>query len=405
MKTPVLISFVILLLLVSCKKDDPQPAIQDPVTIELPDKASGIIQNSNAFGLNLFREVSAVEDNNLMLSPLSASVALTMALNGADGQTFDQMYQMLGYEGLTIEEVNQVYLSLTEQLLAADPKVELALANALWYRLDFNVKQSYLETMSKVFNSHIEGLDFADPSALDVMNKWASDNTNGKIPKVLDEISWQAVMFLMNALYFKGDWTWQFDPDKTSDGDFLMENGSSVTVPVMSGKLPVKVYSGNDYTAAELFYGRQNFSMIFIVPQGTVGDFIEGWGGDDYLELTAALDDISEPTEKDVFIPRFKFDFEKELNDQLKALGMTDAFDPDLADFLGISDTDIFISFVKQNTFIEVNEEGTEAAAVTTIGFEFTSIDMFAVDRPFVFAIRERTTNTLLFIGKVLDPS
>jgi serpin B len=237
------------------------------------------------------------------------------------------------------------------------------------------------------------------------MNQWASDNTNGKIPKVLDEISWEAVMFLMNALYFKGDWTWQFDPDKTKDGDFLMEDGSTVTVPVMYGNVPVKVHAGSGYTAAEMFYGRKNFSMVLMVPQGSVDDFIESFTAEEFQDLTTALDEIPEPVEKDVFIPKFKFDYEKILTDQLKTLGMIDAFDPILADFSGISDTPIFISFVKQNTFIEVNEEGTEAAAVTTIGFEFTSIESFSADRPFVFAIRERTTNTLLFVGKVLDPS
>ncbi len=392
-------------LLVSCKKDDPEPQAQQPVNLELPPKADGVINNSNEFGLDLFKSVSAVDDENLMLSPLSASTALTMLLNGCGGQSYEQIHQMLGYEGLTMGEVNQVYASLTEQLLSADPKVELALANAVWYRLAFNVRQPYLDTMSTVFDSHIEGLDFNSPSALEVMNQWASDNTNGKIPEVLDEISAEAVMFLMNALYFKGDWTWQFDPSKTSDGPFTLEDGSTVTVPIMQGELPVKTYYGNNYSALEMFYGRQNFSMILIEPQTTVSEFLDGFDIGAWQELTSSLDAAPVPSKMDLFIPKFKFEYEKQLNDQLQALGMTDVFIPSLANLSGISDASIYVSFVKQNTFVEVNEEGTEAAAVTTIGIEYTSINNFAVDKPFVFIIRERTTNTILFIGKVMDPS
>ena len=405
MRTLTLLLLLPFVLLVSCKKDEPEPQAQQPVNLELPPKADGVINNSNEFGLDLFKSVSAVDDENLMLSPLSASTALTMLLNGCGGQSYEQIHQMLGYEGLTMGEVNQVYASLTEQLLSADPKVELALANAVWYRLGFNVKQPYLDTMSTVFDSRIEGLDFNSPSALDVMNQWASDNTNGKIPEVLDEISAEAVMFLMNALYFKGDWTWQFDPSNTSDSPFTLEDGSTVTVPVMQGELPVKTYYGNNYSALEMFYGRQNFSMIMIEPQTTVSEFLDGFDIGAWQELTSSLDAAPVPSKMDLFIPKFKFEYEKQLNDQLQALGMTDVFNPLLANLSGISNASIYVSFVKQNTFVEVNEEGTEAAAVTTIGIEYTSINNFALDKPFVFVIRERTTNTILFIGKVMDPS
>lgn len=405
MKTLALLLLLPFVLLVSCKKDEPEPQAQQPINLELPPKAGGVINNSNEFGLDLFKSVSAVDDENLMLSPLSASTALTMLLNGCGGQSYEQIHQMLGYEGLTMGEVNQVYASLTEQLLSADPKVELALANAVWYRMSFDVKQPYLDTMSWVFDSRIEGLDFNSPSALDVMNQWASDNTNGKILEVLDEISAEAVMFLMNALYFKGNWTWQFDPSKTSNGPFTLEDGSTVTVPIMQGELPVKTYYGNNYSALEMFYGRQNFSMIMIEPQNTISEFLENFDVGAWQELTSSLDAAPVPSKMDIFIPKFKFEYEKQLNDQLQALGMTDVFIPSLANLSGISDASIYVSFVKQNTFVEVNEEGTEAAAVTTIGIEYTSINNFTLDKPFVFFIRERTTNTILFIGKVMDPS
>lgn len=404
MKTRLLIPIIFLLLAVSCKKDDGPPSLPGPVNIELPAKATGVIENSNAFGIDLFKSVSAVDGQNLMLSPLSASTALTMLLNGCGGDTYQQIHQMLGYEGLTIGEVNGIYMSLVEQLLSADPRVELALANAVWYRLGFNVHQSYLDTMDRAFDSHIEGLDFGSPSALEVMNQWASDNTSGKVEKVLDQISEDAVMFLMNALYFKGDWTWQFDASQTENGEFILEDGSVVTVPLMKGNIPAKIALVNGSPALEMFYGRQNFSMVVIVPSEEMNTFLEGFDEPAWRELTENLDDIPEPSGKDLFMPRFRFGYEKELNDQLQELGMTDAFDPVVADLSGIADAGIFVSFVKQNTFIEVNEEGTEAAAVTTVGIEYTSIDSFQVNRPFLFVIRERTTNTILFIGKVLDP-
>jgi serpin B len=406
MKIKILVTlFLLLAVSFGCKKENPQPTVKEPVILELPSKADEVIQNSNGFGVDLFRLVSEAEDKNLMLSPLSASTALNMLLNGCETETYGQIRDMLGYEGLTQAEINEVYRSLVSQLLSVDPEVSLALANAVWYRDGFEVKQSYFDVMEDVFDSHIEGLDFDHPSALETMNQWASDNTNGKIPKVLDEINPLSVMFLMNALYFKGTWTYQFDESNTSNQEFYLDDGSSVPVPLMMGNLPVKTHSGEGYWAAELFYGQQNFSMIVMLPANSLDEMIGSLDGEVWQELTTALDNIPQASKKDVFLPKFKFEFEKRLNDQLRALGMVDAFDPLLADLSGIADTDIYVSFVKQNTFVEVNEEGTEAAAVTTVGIEYTSIDEFRADRPFLFAIRERTTNSLLFIGKVIDPT
>ncbi|MFO7613264.1 MAG: serpin family protein, partial [Bacteroidales bacterium] len=189
----------------SCKKDPEGP--KQPVSIELPAKGNTVIAKNNDFGINLFRTTALAEDKNLMLSPLSASTALTMLLNGCNTATYEQIRDMLGYEGLSIEEINEVYKSLVTQLLAADPEVQLALANAVFYRQDFQVKPPFLETMDTSFDAEIASLDFFSPSALQTINNWAKDNTNGKIEKVLDEISPDAVMFLMNALYFKGNWT------------------------------------------------------------------------------------------------------------------------------------------------------------------------------------------------------
>jgi serpin B len=402
-----LITILLLVFMISalsCKKEPEGP--KQPKPIDLPVKAGEVIAGSNGFGIDLFRFTALEAEENMMLSPLSASTALTMLLNGCNTQTYGQIKDMLGYEGLTLDEINATYLSLVGQLLTVDPEVKLELANAVWYRQDFTVKQPFLQAMDSSFESEIGALDFSQPSALETINGWASDNTNGKIPKVLDQIDPDAVMFLMNALYFKGTWTCQFEPDQTAAAPFYLKNGSVVNVDMMRSLISVKTYSANGATAFELPYGRQNFSMVIILPDNSLEDYLPDFDNADWSSITAALDAVEEPGEVEMIMPKFKFEYEKYLNEQLRSLGMLDAFDPDLADLSAISDDDIYVSFVKQNTFVEVNEEGTEAAAVTTIGIDVTSMPpSYAIDKPFLFAIRERMTNTLLFIGKVEEPA
>jgi serpin B len=392
----------------SCSKE-PQAPDLTPKTIELTTKGAEVIEYVNEFGVELFTKVAGEENKNLMLSPLSASAALTMLLNGCAGDTYDQLRGTLKYpEAMTTGEINEVYKSLVGQLLEVDPKVKLAIANAIFYRNGFTVKNPFLNTMDTDFNAEIAGLDFSLPSALTTINKWASDNTNGKIPMVLNEISPDAVMFIMNALYFKGDWSYQFDKELTSSRAFYLVGSNSVNVSTMKGEIGSKVTSGTGYRAIEMPYGQTNFTMVVIVPDGTLADFNASFDAEEWSSVTSAFDNQDEYGKLTVYMPKFKFSYEKYLNDQLKGMGMLDAFDPYLADLSGIADASIFVSFVKQNTFVEVDEKGTEAAAVTTIGVEVTSFPPqpreFVVDKPFVFAIRERTTNTLLFIGQVVNP-
>lgn len=411
MKNPVFIIVSLLAFagLSSCSKDPGQEPDLTPKPLELTAKGAEVIAYGNEFGVELFTKVALEEDKNLMLSPLSASTALTMLLNGCAGETYDQLRGTLKYpETMTISEINEVYKSLVGQLLDIDPKVKLALANAIFYRQGFSVKNPFLSTMDTDFDAEIAGLDFSLPSALTTINRWASDNTNGKIPKVLDEISDAAVMFIMNALYFKGDWSYQFDKDLTSDRPFYTSGSSSVDVSTMKGDVGSRVTSGNGYRAIEMPYGQTNFTMVVIVPEGTLADFNASFDSEKWNTITSAFDGIEEYGKLTVSMPKFKFSYEKYLNDQLQSMGMVDAFLPGTANLSGISDASIFVSFVKQNTFVEVDEKGTEAAAVTTIGVEVTSFPPqpreFVIDKPFVFAIRERTTNTLLFIGQVVNP-
>jgi len=393
----------------SCSKNDNPEQDLTPKTITLTAEAPQAIESSNDFGIELFTKVAEEDNKNLMLSPLSASTALTMLLNGCGGDTYTQLQGTLKYpSGMEIGDINEAYISLVDQLLKADPKVKLALANAIFYRNGFSVKAPFLNVMDKDFKAEIKGLDFSAPSALTTINKWADDNTNGKIPKVLNEIDPNAVMFIMNALYFNGDWSYQFDKSLTQERAFYPDGGGTVNVSTMNGEVGSKIVYNNDYKVIEMPYGRTNFTMVVIVPQGTLSSFYTSFTHQSWSQLTAELDGKAEFGKAIVFMPKFKFDYEKFLNNQLKSMGMVDAFIPFQANLSGISDQSIYVDFVKQNTFVEVDEEGTEAAAVTTIGINLTSMppqpQQFIIDKSFIFAIRERTTNTLLFIGQVVNP-
>jgi serpin B len=261
--------------------------------------------------------------------------------------------------------------------------------------------------MSASFNAQIKGLDFSSPAALATINKWASDNTNGKIPKVLNEISDEAVMFILNALYFKGNWSFKFDKSQTTNRPFYLESGSTVSAPTMIGEVGAKFIIKNSLKVLELPYGRTNFTMVLIMPNNNFNSFLSSFSYGEWQAITSSIDEVDDYSKLIVYMPKFKFSYEKYLKDQLKSMGMVDAFIASLANLSGISDNPIVVSFVKQNTFVEVNEEGTEAAAVTTIGFEYTSnpgSTFVTIDKPFIFAIRERTTNTLMFIGQIANP-
>jgi len=412
-RTVIILSAIISIIIITvlfpgCEKNATESALI-PKSFDLTEKAGQVIYSSNDFGLELFSKVAEEETGNFMLSPISASTALTMLLNGCGGDTYLQNMETLKYpEDMTLNEINESYNSLVTQLLEADSKVKLALANAIFYRNGFNVKNSFLNSMQASFDALIKSLDFSSPSALDEINGWASDNTNGKIEEVLKEISADAVMFIMNALYFKGDWSYKFDETLTEDNIFYPDGTEPVMVSTMRGEVGAKIYTSDDYRAVELPYGRTNFTMIVIVPEESLSEFNSSFRINEWNNLTGDLDSQEEYGNLEVFMPGFKFSYEKYLNNQLKSMGMTDAFNPYLADLSGISDSQIYVDFVKQNSFIEVNEEGTEAAAVTTIGVNLTSVPsqpfVFKIDKSFVFAIRERTTNTILFIGQVLNP-
>lgn len=365
------------------------------------------IASSNRFAFDLFRSVNArFADTNLFISPLSASFALGMTLNGADGETFEGISQALRLFETDRSRINAGYRDLLDLLLHLDPAVEMRIGNAIWYRDGFPFHQAFFDTVSHYFGARVEGLDFGDPAVVPRINAWVDTATAGKITKVLDDIDDGIVMLLMNAIYFKGSWRSQFDPGDTQNAAFATERGTSYTARMMH--LPtqqVAIATLNGIEAVDLPYGSAAFTMTAILPPaGTdVDAFIETLDQFKWDAIVGAL----HQTKADVYLPKFRMAWEDTLNADLKAMGMANAFCEGCANFTRLSPVgdQLFISFVKQNTFVNVNEEGTEAAAVTTVGIGVTSAPpSIRFDRPFVFVIRERLSGTILFMGKVAVP-
>ena len=365
------------------------------------------IASSNRFAFDLFRSVNTrFVDTNLFISPLSASFALGMTLNGADGETYEGMVQALRILDNDQGRINAAYRDLIDLLLELDPSVDMRIGNAIWHENDFPFHRTFFDTVSHYFGARVEGLDFANPATVSRINAWVDTATAGKITKVLDAIDPDLVMLLMNAIYFKGSWRAQFDPDLTQSAPFATERGTSHTARMMHLELqPVALASLNGVQAVDLPYGRAAFTMTAMLPpQGTdVDTFIESLDQAKWEAIVGAL----HQTEADVYLPKFRMEWEDTLNSDLKSMGMENAFCDGCANFLRLSPEGdrLSISFVKQNTFVNVNEEGTEAAAVTTVGIRVTSLPpSIRFDRPFVFIIRERLTGTILFMGKVAVP-
>ncbi|MFC2096478.1 serpin family protein [Bacteroidota bacterium] len=396
------------LVFISCEKDDNGPDYPtEEKEIVLSTNSKEMVSSDNQFGIEIFKRMLNADQGNLMISPLSISQALLMTYNGADCDTKKAFEETLFLNDLTIEEVNQSAQELVNALLEVDPGVIIDIANSIWYRDGYTIKPEFIHVNEDYYNAEVKQLVFND-EAVDIINAWVKDKTNDKIEEIIDSIDQMTLMFLINAVYFKGNWKYQFKESNTVNDEFTLSNGGKITVPFMHQSITANVMNHDDFTILDLLYGCGNFSMFIILPDEdkTIDDVLELWNNDTYNQW---LTDFIEVGELDVVIPKFKFAYEKELNDVLKDMGLALAFDSDQADFSNIiEDMQLFISKVKHKTFVEVNEEGTEAAAVTSVEVGFTSIgpsNQFVADRPFIFVIREKYTNSILFMGRVEDPS
>jgi len=387
-----------------------KPENDDPVPI-LPDgKSAAVIESMNDFGFDLFRLVLADEpaDTNVFISPASISLALAMTLNGANSSTEDSMAFALRMNHLTAASINETYRDLITALTSCDEKVLLEIANSIWYRQGFDVEQVFLDINTEYYNAEVAGLNFNDPSAAETMNGWVADKTHDKITQIITPpIDPLTVMFLINAIYFKGVWTIEFDEDKTLEAPFILAGGDDKTVNMMTLVETIGYYENEQFQACQLDYGRGNYCMnIFLPKEGvTVEDIAENMNPENWEAWTSSSDTATVV----ISLPRFKFEYEKKLNDILSLMGMGIAFS-DWADFTGINTNGgLSISQVKHKTFVEVNEEGTEAAAVTVVEIGFTCVrpdykKYMIMNKPFLFTIREKTSNTIVFMGKLANP-
>lgn len=370
-----------------------------------------LVAANSAFGFKLYAEVlKQSAGKNVLVSPSSVALALAMTYNGAAGETRQAMARALEVHGMSLDELNRAYAQLRKALESPDPKVQLSIANSLWAKKGVNFNADFMERDKQFFGAELTTLDFGDPSAPATINSWVADKTRGKILKIVDNIDPQSILFLINAIYFKGTWTAEFDKARTAEEQFTTGSGRQKRHPLMHQSGSYDYCEGKGFQAVSLPYGGGRASMyIFLPATGTSLDQF-------HKELTAANWDAwmkqFVKTKGEIAVPRFKVEYEISLNDALKAMGMGTAFDPARADFSGMVRTsqNAFISEVKHKTFAEVNEEGTEAAAVTSVEMTVTSVQRpqrsfrMIVDRPFFCAIRDNKTGTVLFVGSITDP-
>lgn len=383
------------------------PEKNEPITVPID---SNVPVANTQFGFNLFNTLWETEQNqNIFISPFSISVALAMTLNGAASETEQAMIDTLQLQDIDTNSINSSYAQLQQTLRTSDPKVTLTIANSLWGNQGIQFTPDFLQRNTQFFNAEISILDFLDPSSLTAINQWVNDNTNGKIPKILDEIDSNAVLFLINAIYFKGAWQTEFDPAHTRDGAFHLTNGSKKQVPMMFRSGRYSHYRGDAFQAVNLPYGNGRISMYIFLParNSNLNAFLETLNTENWENWMSQFRE----QELSLRMPKFKLEYgTKELNDALTALGMGIAFDQSRSDFsrmVSLEDlgANLYIDKVSHKTFIEVNEEGTEAAAVTVVGIVKTSLPpQFTVDRPFFFAIHDNETKTVLFMGTVVEP-
>jgi len=388
---------------VSCKKDKSAKEGKD---LQLTTQEQQKVLSDNKFAFKLLKDLAASEDvsKNIMVSPFSIGVALSMTSNGSNDATLEAIHKTLGSDGFSEDTINNYYNKIIKDLPLLDPTTDINIANSIWYRQGFTPLPAFLKTNTEKFNARSEALNFQDPAAKNTINNWVNTQTKGKIPTIIDNIAGDMIMYLINAVYFKGTWKYTFDKSKTTTGTFQLGNGQTVPAPFMSGKIKINAAVTPSANAYELMYGNGKYSMVIVVPSTTttLNDYIASMNDEKWMTLNAAMRE----TENTIRLPKFKFSYEKELKNTLTTLGMGIAFS-DQADFTRINPQGrLKISEVKHKTFIDVNEEGTEAAAVTSVGIVLTSAPMeFIVDRPFLFAIREVSSGLILFNGLIRNPT
>jgi len=372
------------------------------LTVKQAEKADA----DNRFAFNMFREVSALSgDPNTFFSPLSLNMALGMLYNGSSGETRAEMAEVLGMADFSETEINEYYQTMSQALLKIDPLTDISIANSIWHRNTLTVKQPFIDINKKYFDAEVQSLDFSKSDAADIINKWCADKTKNKIKEIVQKpISDNIMMYLINALYFKSKWQNQFNKAQTKLDDFTKSDNQKKRVNMMEQTTTLPYYADQHLQCVEMPYGNEAFSMVAVLPENDmdIDQLIE------YLDNTTWQDVAENLHERKVWLklPRFKIECDIPLNDPVMNVGMKQIFH---GGFENISDVGLQVSEIKQKTFVEVNEEGVEAAAVTVISMlEISpgpdSVVQFLANRPFLYLIKEKSTGVILFIGRMDEP-
>ncbi|HRG10761.1 MAG TPA: serpin family protein [Cyclobacteriaceae bacterium] len=397
-----------LFLFFACSPTEPEPANTPNLRI-LSAVENTLVNSSNEFAFALFNQTQNNE-SNYFLSPLSVGLALGMTLNGAEGETKQGILNTIQFGNLTDAEVNNGYTDLTKLLSGMDRTVNLNIANSVWYKQELSIKSDFKSVIEASYNGTVQGLDFSSPNSKNIINGWIEDHTNNKIKDVIQDIDPNLVMFLINAIYFKGDWTYQFDKTKTKDGNFYLEDGNTVqTIMMQAEKANVSIFSHEKFNLINIPFGNKQFEFSVLLPnnQYTTEDIIPELSAD---ALSGWISSSSEQT-VELRMPKFKMKWKKTLNEDLSALGMARAFTPGYAEFPNFFENPmpLNIDFVDHHSFLEVNETGAEASAVTVVGVVYTTSIIprprtIIINKPFVFLIREKHSGAILFIGQLKNP-
>jgi serine protease inhibitor len=396
--------FLMTIALFACQKDAPFTHL--PIVTAPQHK--NLVDASNSFGIDLFKTVCEQENinDNIVLSPLSVSFALGMLLNGANGETLDAILSTLRLSPDALPQNNQSCKDLLTYLPLADNTTSALIANSIWYRNDFDVLQSFIDTNMHYFDAMVQALDFNNPMAKDIINDWVANATNDKIDEIVSEISGDHVMFLINAVYFDAVWKYPFDKDETRNFPFYLNGGGQVMVDMMyRHDIPFGHFASSEVTVANLPYGNElyNYTMLLPPTGQSVDDFVSNLS---VAKWNAWMSDLQQDHHLHLYMPKFELDYKIELSDALAAMGMSVAMSAGLADFTKINPVgNLYVGAVNHKTFIKLDEEGTEAAAATSVEILLSSMPpSVLVDRPFVFVIHEKQSGAILFIGKIMNP-
>ncbi len=382
-----------------------------------PFDFDALVDGNNAFAFDLYRQVAEGSDN-LFFSPYSISIALAMTYAGARGDTESQMADALRFR-LPQEQLHQGFNALDQELAKRgegaegkdDEGFRLNIVNAIWGQRDYPFLDEYLDVLARNYGAGLRTLDFVEEpeASRNIINKWVEQQTEDRISDLIPQgaIDPLTRLVLTNAVYFNAAWESQFEEAATRQDSFYLLDGSRILVPMMSQIANFGYVSGDGYRAIELPYDGNELSMVILLPDA--GGFEAFQDVLDSGQLAATIDSLN-PTRLALTMPKFKLESTLNLKDTLSAMGIIDAFDPEVADFSGMDGTrELFISDVVHKAFVDVDEQGTEAAAATAVVVGTTALPAdpleVTVDRPFIFLIRDIDTNSILFLGRVTNPA